>query len=248
MDESFDRIRDAYEAGELETALALTKRHLARHPDDGRVWELAGLMQYAAGEFAKSVAAIERASLHIPLRPAARVCLGHGYGKLGKNELSRDLLVNLIRDESLSVPLLLQVAAGLDAIGHPTIALQACRRAAERDPQQAQAYYDMGYYAARCGYRPQYTESLARKAIALDPENVCFRVGLAAHLIRQERTQDAYEIVRSLTNEQIEAITCSCCLKRIVAVYEAAGDYRRVVLCRQQLLQIEIQGLEPDCD
>ena len=248
MDESFDRIRDAYEAGELEAALALTKRHLARHPDDGRVWELAGLIHYAAGEFAKSVSAIERASLHIPLRPAARVCLGHGYGKLGKTALARDLLVNLIRDDSVSVPLLLQVAAGLDAVEQPTQALQACRRAAERDPQHAQAYYDMGYYAARCGYQPRYTESLARKAIALDPDNVCFRVGLAAHLFRQERTQDAYEVVQGLTNEQIEAITCSCCLKRIVSVYEGAGDYRRVILCRQQLLQIELQGLEPDCE
>lgn len=248
MDESFDRIRDAYEAGELETALALTRRHLARHPDDGRVWELAGLIHYAAGEFSKSVSAIERASLHIPLRPAARVCLGHGYGKLGKNQLARDLLVQLIRDDSVSVPLLLQVAAGLDAVDHPTEALQACRRAAERDPQHGQAYYDMGYYAARCGYESRYTESLARKAIALDPDNVCYRVGLAAHLFRQERTPEAYDVVQSLSNEQIEAISCSCCLKKIVSVYEAAGDYRRVILCRQQLLQIEIQGLEPDCE
>ena len=248
MDDSFDRIRDLYEGGELSAALALIKRHLVRRPDDGRVWELAGLIQFATGEYSRSVAAIERASVHIPLRPAARVCLGHGYGKIGRRTLSRDLLAGLIRNESVSVPLLLQVASGLDAIDHPSIALQACRRAAERDPQNAQPYYDMGYYAARCGYEPRYTESLARKAISLDPQNVCFRVGLAAHLFRQDRVQDAYEAVRALTNEQIEAVTCSCCLNRIVSVYEAAGDYRRVVLCRQQLLQIELQGHEPDCD
>ena len=247
MDDSFDRIRDLYETGDLPAALALMKRYLVRRPDDGRAWELAGLIQFAAGEYSQSVAAIERACIHIPLRPAARVCLGHGYGKIGRRNLSRDLLAGLIRDDALSVPLLLQVASGLDAIDHPTVALQACRRAAERDPQNPQPYYDMGYYAARCGYEPRYTESLARRAISLDPENVCFRVGLAAHLFKLERVQDAYDVVRELSNEQIEAITCSCCLNRIVSVYEAAGDYRRVVLCRQQLLQIEIQGHDPDC-
>lgn len=248
MDDSFDRIRDLYETGDLDAALAQTKRYLVRRPDDGRAWELAGLIQFATGEFPQSVAAIERASILIPLRPAARVCLGHGYGKIGRRSLSRDLLVGLIRDDSVSVPLLLQVASGLDAINDPAIALQACRRAAERDPQNAKPYYDMGYYAARCGYEARYTESLARKAISLDPDNVCFRVGLAAHLFKQDRVHDAYDVVRELSNEQIEAITCSCCLNRIVSVYEAAGDYRRVVLCRQQLLQLEVQGHEPDCE
>lgn len=116
MDDSFDRIRDLYEGGELSAALALIKRHLVRRPDDGRAWELAGLIQFATGEYSRSVAAIERASVHIPLRPAARVCLGHGYGKIGRRTLSRDLLAGLIRNESVSVPLLLQVASGLDAI------------------------------------------------------------------------------------------------------------------------------------
>lgn len=237
-------IYDVYERGSFDRARELVEAYLEYRCEDGRAWELKGLIHLAQGEDSQSVAALERASLLVPLSSAGQVCLGHGYGRIGRRSLSRDLLVDLIDNETLEIELLLQVGTALDAIGHPALAMRACRRATQRDPDVAQAYYDMGYYAARCGYPLSVTESLARRAIFLDPDRVSYRVGLASLLVRNGRRREAHELMRHFSNDQIAAIDCRPCLERIVELFESVHDYRRVILCQQRLLELEIGGEE----
>lgn len=242
----YQHIHEAYQRGNFDLAIRMIQRCLKRNRYDGRAWELLGLVQYARQRIQVAVSALERASLLVPLLPAARVCLGHAYGRIGRVHLSRDLLLAMIDDDSMTVPLLLQVAVGLDAIGQPNLAMNACRAASRRDPDLAQPYYDLGYYAARCGLPPAMTESLARKAISLAPEQVCFRVGLASLLIKQERHREAYRLVETFSKEQIEQLRCACCLQRIVGLYETAGDHRRANTARRQLLRMERRDATTD--
>lgn len=248
MRNDLEAARDAFEQGNLALALCLIRSHLRQHKDDGRGWELLGLIQHTRGRAKASVSALERATVLVPLYPAARVSLALGYGSIGKRTLSKELLADLIGDNALTVPLLLQVAGGLDAIDQPGFAARACREASRRDPEQSRPYYDLGYYAARCGQPSHITENLARKAISLDPDNVCYRIGLASHLMRENRIEEGYDVIRHLTNHQIVQIDCQCCVERIVALFESARDYRRVVLCRQHLLALELKGIGSDCD
>lgn len=240
-------LADDYEQGRLDAALARARLLLRQHSDNGRAWEWLGLIHAGRERFRLAVSALERASLLVPLRSAARVCLGLGYGKVGRATLSRDLLTALIDDPALDVPLLLQVAAGLDALGESPLACAACRAAIARDPLVGQPYYDLGYYSARSGSPPHIVESLARRAISLDPQNTCYRVGLASLLLRQNRGPEAYDLVRHFTPEQITLVECRCCLGRIIDLYEQARDYRRIVMCREQLLKLEIRSVEDDC-
>lgn len=247
MRNDLEAARDAFERNDVALALCFIKSHLRDQKDDGRGWELLGLIQHTRGRVAVAVSALERATMLVPLYPVSRVCLAVGYGRLGKRELSKELLTDLIQDESLTVPLLLQVAAGLDAIDQPGLAVRACREASRRDPEQSRPYYDLGYYAARCGQPAHITENLARKAISLDPDNVCYRIGLASHLMKADRIADGYQVIRHLSHQQIEQIDCRCCVERIAELFESARDDRRVVLCRQHLLKLELQGGESDC-
>ncbi|WP_166823682.1 tetratricopeptide repeat protein [Thalassoroseus pseudoceratinae] len=240
MTKSLETAENAFENGELEVALHSAKNYLKQSPECGYGWELLGLIQGTRGRFAIAVSALERASLFVPLRPLARVCLGYGYGKIGRTELSRDLLCDLIDNSQMTIDMLLQIASALDAIDQPGDAMRACRVATERDPLNAQSYYDMGHYAARCGYPIHLIEGLARKAISLDPENVCYRIGVAGMLIKQDRHDEAYGFVSELSLEQIQEITCECCLRKVVKLYETQHDYRRVVLCQQRLLDLEL--------
>lgn len=239
MGSSLLAAREAFQIGNTDEALRLTKAYLRCQSEDGRAWELLGLIQYARGRFTIAVSALERASLFVPMCPTARVCLGHAYGRVGRMELSRDLLLELVSDPSLSVPLLLQVAVGLDTLDRPDLAMHSCRVALQRDPDHAQAFYDLGYYSGRCGFPPQVTESLARAAIKRDPNETSYRVGLASLLLKLRRAEEACQLVRDFSNEQIERISCRDCLSRLVGLFEAVQDYRRVVLCRQRALQLE---------
>jgi tetratricopeptide (TPR) repeat protein len=239
------QIREAFETDDLERALTLADSHLAGNEDDGRVWELKGLIHHARREFETALGALETASSLIPMNPAASVCLGQCYGRVGRKGLSRDVLVSLVDDSRLTCELLLQVATGLDAVDEPRIAMDVARKATQKDPLDGQGYYDMGFYAARAGHPPRIVESLARKALSLEPDNVGFRLGLASFLVKHGKSSDALEVVQNMT---IERIHCRCCLERIVDLFESPGDFRRAVLCRQQLLNLELRNVDPDCE
>ncbi len=127
-------------------------------------------------------------------------------------------MANLLQDPGLTAPLLLP--GGDRPRRDPPAGDGDARRPARRlhgsTADSAQAYYDMGYYAARCGIPAEYTESLARRAIALDPDNVGYRIGLVSHLLRLDRSADAYSVVSRLATPQIESIGCPSCLQRMI--------------------------------
>lgn len=231
----------AFDAGAVHSALLQVKRHLHRDSDDGRGWELMGLIQHRRGRYRRAVSALERASCLVPLRPAARVALAHAYGQTGHVMLARELFHLHTEDDQLSAEMLLQIAAGLEELHDAAGALRVCRLATVREPELAQAYYDMGFYAGLCGYPPQMTESLALKAIDLDPDRACFRIGLAGLRLQMGRDRDAYELVRCFTQDQVNEICCDSCLKRILGLWEAAGDQQRVEWAEARLQELVVE-------
>lgn len=231
---------DAYERGDLRGALRIATTCLRRSRDDGRAWELCGLIHFAGGNDRESVQALERASLLVPLRPSGRVCLGHAYAKIGKVRLATDLLRDLIENDSMTVPLLLHIANGLNSLGRPDLAMLACRKAVARDDAFAPAHYWLGYFAGKCGQPEHLVEAMIRKAIALAPQVASYRIALAGMLERRGAVEQAAQLVRNLTNSDLESITCMGCAERMIRLYEHTGDYRRVVVCRQHLLRLEV--------
>lgn len=233
---------NAYAAGKLDLALRFAEAALGECDEDGPLWQLRGLIHRDRGEVEACIDALERASLLVPLDAIARVCLAGAYGKTGSRELARDLFVSMFADDAMSVDLFVQVAAGLDAIDQPRLAMKACRIAAEREPERSQLYYDMGFYAARCGYPVHVVEALARRAIALEPSRVNYRVGLASLLAKHDRLDEAREIVAGIAPRQLAAICCRCCLERIAAIFESAGDFARAAECRARLERLADAG------
>lgn len=233
--------RRAYESGSLREAADLIRRSL--EADDGapRSIELYGMILYSQGRYRASVAHLENASLCVPLKLTARICLAHAYGRVGRQQLSCDLLLMIAKEDGVPPHLLLQVAAGLDSINRPDLAVPVCRRVSSMAPHVGQVWYDMGYYVGRAGGDNEQVESLARHAISLDPFNTRFRVGLSGLLCRMERKDEAYPLIADLSKAEIESVHCGCCLGRMAALYETARDYRRVVIVRQKLLLLNDQ-------
>lgn len=224
----------AYASGDLPEARKRADAAIGADEDDGRAWEVRGLVLRDLNEPLDAADAIEHASLLVPICLEARIALAQCYGTLRRRTLARDLYLELVKSNDLSLALLLEVAAGLNAVDEPKLAMEVCRRAGWRDPEAAQVYYDMALYAARCGYRPSVVESLAWHAIDLEPENVHYRLGLASLLTRFARVTEAHRLVQSLSPQQIAALTCRGCLERMGALFEQAGDAERGAVCRKR--------------
>lgn len=236
QDTMLNQVVRLYACGELDPALEAAERVLQANPHHGRAWEIKGLIHAAAGQLHEALHALESASTYVPLQASARCALAECYLQLGKTELTAVLLRDLLSDEPLCPEFMLRIARGLDRICQSELALDVCRRAAALDPNSAQAHYDMSYYLGRCGRSLQLIESVARRAINLAPDCVKYRIGLAALLSRAGRTQDAYRLVERLNSEQLQSVTCRCCLERVREIYEEAGDWERALYCRQSLM------------
>ncbi|MEO1529228.1 MAG: hypothetical protein AAFX06_27730 [Planctomycetota bacterium] len=185
------------------------------------------------------MAALEHASLIKPLDPEAGIALAIGYGALGKTRLSKDLLMSHAVSGRADEMNLLAVAAGLEAIDEPTLAMEACRRAGVLAPESAEVHYQMGHYASSCDYPLSVIEALIRHAIHLEPSNVHYRIGLASLLVRLERRREALQAIGALIPSHLGDVTCKCCLKRIANLYFDCEEFEIARRVAQRLDELE---------
>lgn len=231
----------------FRAAKLLLKACVMRNREDGRAWELFGCVHFQSGNFPLAISAFERASLAVTLCENSQVCLASAYARSGQFEVATELLSKLADSHELSATHLLDVAISLDLVDRPDLSMTACRNAAKRSPENAQVYYDLAYYSGRCGYPSSTTERMVRKAIRRDPGNPRYRIGLATPLVKENRLDDAYELVRELPTSQIVTLTCSCCLEKLVDLFRRASDNQRVIACRQRLVELRLRGCGFEC-
>jgi tetratricopeptide (TPR) repeat protein len=186
-----------YLEGALDKAARDTIEHLKSEPHDGRSWELLGLIYRDAGFTKNAADALERASLAVTIHPLSLLCLSECYGVLGRRTLARQLYLMVADNNPDASGLLPLVASGLDGINESHLAMSVCRRAATVEPSSGQVAYDMCFYAYRSGASVSVVESLAWRAVELEPNCGLFRVGLASLLMRLGDWKKVGWVVRS---------------------------------------------------
>ncbi|MDX1965687.1 MAG: tetratricopeptide repeat protein [Planctomycetaceae bacterium] len=221
-----------YRGRRYGAARRIVDRILREQPEHGRAWELRGLLWWAVGERGLAEGSLETAMTLVPLCPAAAVALGDCYAAVPRCELSGSLYELASAHPEASVATLLAAAAGLDGLGAPHRSVRICRLAILRDAEFAQSYYDLGYYLKRTGAPPHIVEAAARQAIALAPDRLNYRVGLAGFLAQRGRIAEAHALVEHLQPAAIETAHCPCCLDRLASVFETVGDHERSAACR----------------
>ncbi|WP_166831220.1 tetratricopeptide repeat protein [Thalassoroseus pseudoceratinae] len=239
--------RHAVNARNFRAAKALLKACVMQNREDGRAWELFGRVHYLSANYPLAISAFERASLAVTLSDESQVSLASAYARSGQFELATDMLSKLAENQELSAPLLLDVAISLDLVDRPDLSMTACRNAAKQSPEHAQIYYDLAYYSERCGYPKTTTERMVRKAIRRDPGNLRYRIGLASSLFKQDRFDDAYELVQELPASKIVTLSCSGCLEQLEVLFRRANDESRVIACRQRLVELRLRGCGFEC-
>jgi len=230
----------AYRDGDLVTAIELASAVVKVHPNEGRTWELLGLAWRDLGKPLPAADAFERASLLVTLTPLSSLCLAECYAVLQRRRLARDLYLLQAKQLADSVDMLLLAASGLEGIDEPQLALDVCRKAGNLDPESGQVVYDMCFYAMRSGCSASLAESLAWRAVELEPDNVHFRIGLATLLVRLGHTHRACRVLQILELSDFRQVCCRCCLERIANLYQQAGSAEKAELCQLRINELEL--------
>ncbi|WP_404306445.1 tetratricopeptide repeat protein [Neorhodopirellula lusitana] len=227
-----------FEAGRFHTAIQFSQYAVSQNDEDADAWLVLGMSLIEISEWPDAIDALENASLLQPLDNLPRISLAIAYGAIGHRKLSRDLLMAVATSGTANADELLKIAAGLEAIDQPRLAMEACRQAGKQTPDASEIHYKMGYYAQKCGHPNSVSEALIRHAINLDPQNIHYRIGFASMLIRLGRQNEAITLVDHFIPAKLDEVTCACCLKRIANLFFDSDDIERARMCAERIAKL----------
>lgn len=247
-----EQLQAKIEQGDLHSARQLALRLIGRGTRLPEPWEQLAWIDYRLGDVRSSLASLEEATLLGPLSERSRILIAYAHAHAGRNELAIDLLDLAIgpfdEDETrtLQPQDRLLAATTYALVGRYDLALRSCRQVAEADPNNGEAYHLASRFGAACGLPQRTVESLARRAVSLEPTVATYRLGLAELLYDAERIDEAADLVADFTPEEIRAVGSVEGVEFLAEIYESRRDWRRVVVCREQLLQLEVSQSTAD--
>ncbi|MEM6472247.1 MAG: hypothetical protein AAF802_21985 [Planctomycetota bacterium] len=241
MGQAIDDAKLEFAAKNYHLAVKFSQYQLAREPEDFESLKIYGLASLATGQLDAGIEALEEATLIAPLEDDLRIELAIAYGWSGRFKLSCDLLMSIATRGNATVEQLLRIAAGLEYIDKPRLAMEACRRAGVLDPEHAEIHFQMGHYAEKCGVPDATIEALIRRALDLEPYNLSYRVGLASMLIRLGRKDEAADVLTLVVPQRLSEITCKACLKRFANLFFDRNRIDTSRLCAIRLAELEEQ-------
>lgn len=236
LDEALARFKD----GALRESIRILSNALAQTPNNGKLWELRGIVLHTLGDIGNAKHAIEVAALLIPLSASSQCVLARCYAATGHNDLALDMLQQLMSLEELPDDLLPAISAGLGAVGNFHLALKACRRAATAGVDAGQPFYGMAHYMGRLDYPLEMIASVLRRAIELEPERFQYRFALAKAYQTLGYADEAYNSLYTIVDEKLLCrINCANCVYQIYVICRNGGDQQLAQVCRQRLLEIK---------
>ncbi|MEM9660013.1 MAG: hypothetical protein AAF961_16740, partial [Planctomycetota bacterium] len=151
--------KDARQAYELATKFssesnqgesrAELRQIVESSPNPAELWERLGIQANAAADYALAVYALEHASIYKPLTPPGQLALARGYVDANHREAAKAILSYLASLPDLEVGLLEPLASCLGQCGQYEAALNICRQASERMPENPDPLIGVAHYMRR---------------------------------------------------------------------------------------------------
>lgn len=238
-----------WQSGKLKEALAIVRSALEDNPDDGKLWELCGLIYRSLEECPPCLSALETASSLVPLSFAGQCALADCYAFIEKEDLARDIYNHVLACiDQVSTDLLKALAVGFEVLNDFETALKVTYEAVRREPDLPHHRYAAAFYMSQLNYPIDETTAWARAAIRLSPESPKYRIGLAGFLYRVDRFDDAYDLVCDLSDSEIQDVTCGICLRRLSAIYGSVADEHRARICDWTVAMLGEQNEDGQCE
>ena len=191
-------------------------RQLLQHDaENGRLWELVGVLAYESDDFQLAQSAIERASALIPLSARGQLVLACCYDRSGNRESAGAIYRHISGLGGLAVDLLEPLAAGLGRHGELEMALNICRQAASELPESTTPLVGMIYFMRRLRRPHELILAVALRACNLDPHNFECRIAAAWLLHEAGRSQEGAVLLKEVDVSQCACVSCRVRMERI---------------------------------
>ncbi|MEM7313608.1 MAG: hypothetical protein AAF497_10705 [Planctomycetota bacterium] len=116
------------------------------------------------------------------------------------------------------------------------MALEVCQRATTENPTCHEARYGVAYYMSKAGYPPELVYPIIRRVSEMQPTIFHYRLATSTVLLRMRENERAYLTIADASRNELQSVTCSCCLARLRRMYVKANDSFRANLCERLAL------------
>jgi len=229
-----------FQQGLHDQSLEIISQLLELHPHSGKAWELKGLVEDSLSWRNKSICSLETATTFAPISASGQYVLAKNYLQIGKHDLAKSVFSILLQRNDIPEKLLPAIAASLGR--HPDLthlALEACRKSIQFNPETGDSWLAMAYFMGILGYPPQHRANVLRKAVCIDPENRHYRMALSHLLLQSGQIQDAYLVVKEIDTSELNKIRCPECLAKLITIFSQAQDDPRHEICHKLLKRLQ---------
>tara|TARA_R110002095_G_scaffold1429_5_gene7325 strand:+ start:482 stop:1273 length:792 start_codon:yes stop_codon:yes gene_type:complete len=229
-----------FQQGLHKQSLEIISQLLEFHPHSGTAWELKGLVEDSLSWLNKSICSLETATTFAPISASGQYVLAKNYLQIGKHALAKSVFSILLQRNDIPEKLLPAVAALLGQ--HPDLthlALEACRKSVQLNPEIGNSWLAMACFMGKLGYPPQHRANVLRKAVSIDPENRHCRMALSHLLLQSGQIDDAYLVVKEIDTAELSKIQCPECLQKLITIFSQAQDDARYEICRKLLKRLQ---------
>ncbi|WP_417382364.1 tetratricopeptide repeat protein [Gimesia sp.] len=239
-DEELDKLTRCYEIQRWDEGLCLSQSLLKQFPHDGRVWELSGMLFRELTSFKLAQNALETATTLIPLSDRAQLALADCYLHFGQRQLAGEMFQFLYEKEGIAPQLHSELKDRLQKLTDSEHQGEDWDQAELQRPKlTAEHHYNLAHSMGYLGYPPECVEQEILRAIELAPDCLEYRIGLAGFLSQVHRAEEGYQYVAGLSLQEISRLECECCLERLVKVFHAGGDHRRLLACMDRVEEVK---------
>ncbi|MFK7778600.1 MAG: hypothetical protein QM501_10900 [Gimesia sp.] len=218
---------------------------LKLHPDEGKAWELKGLIEDTLSCQHMSIRSLETATTLIPISASGQYVLAKNYLIIGKRSLAKSIFSILLQRTDIPEKLLPAISSYLGQypdMAH--IALEACRKAVQLNPENGESWLGTAYFMGKVGHPKKHIANVLRKAVSLDPENHYYRLALGNLLEQTGQVDEAYLVIKGIRNSDLSKIPCSECLTKLITIFSLAEDNSRRKICLEKLKQLQMSKIQ----
>lgn len=201
-------------------------------PNSGPAWELRGLIESHLSLHYEAIQSLEYASLLNPLDPLASRCLALEYMGAGKRELGIDLLISLA--SGVRSPEFIRL------ISHDLLQVGACEASfkvvseALTRVESALLWHELSATLSKMRRPAHDALAAALQAATMEPDAASYRVTAATLYISLDEPEEAYALVRYLSEDSIRRLDCACCLWRLICIFDCFESYDLLRVCYEQ--------------
>jgi len=221
--------------GNFEQALAHWLAWLKAHPGDLIAWQKVGDLRFAMGQFLGAIHAYERVAASAYVAPVLVARLAESELQLRRDKSATDRLKKALAVHKDS-PILHRVyGRALLALNQPDKAVKALQRAAELDPQDVSALFDMARILEALSF-PKRALSAYGKVLKRQLNHVQSLVRKGRLLIQLGRPIDAQLVLQQAVRMQPDSVSTH---NSLGVAFSAAGMREEAAAVYQKALALD---------